>query len=129
MMVVMVVMVGGNGWCFFGWRGSRSDAFKILKRGDSNSRRGRSFGCMVVMMVVMVVMMRMSPNALRTTPHWRQSARAFIITALFCIQLAPSASSLGRAIWAHVWCWIFRVFSLGQRGIDVLGHWRGRNRA
>jgi hypothetical protein len=54
MMVVMVVMVGGNGWCFFGWRGSRSDAFKILKRGDSNSRRGRSFGCMVVMMVVTI---------------------------------------------------------------------------
>lgn len=54
MMVMMVVMVGRNGWRFFGWRGSRSDAFEILKRGDSNSRRGCSFGCMVVMMVVTI---------------------------------------------------------------------------
>lgn len=127
MMVVMVVMMGCNGWCLFSRRGSRSGAFKVLESGDSNSRRGRSFGRVVMMVVVVVMVMRMSPDALRATSHWRQSARAFIVTALFCIQLAPSASALGRAIWARVWCWNFRVFSLGQRSINVLGHWRRCN--
>jgi hypothetical protein len=54
MMVVVVVVMGRTGRRLFRRRGSRSGAFKVLECGDSNSRRGRSFGRVVVMMVVTI---------------------------------------------------------------------------
>lgn len=50
----MMVMMGRDGRCLFGRRGSWGSAFEVLERGDSNSRRGSSFGRVVVMMVVTI---------------------------------------------------------------------------
>jgi hypothetical protein len=54
MVVMVVVMMRHNSRSLFGRGSNRGTALKVLERGNSNSRRGSSFGDMMVVVVVAV---------------------------------------------------------------------------